>query len=275
MTKKRKKPLLRSLLSWLGGKSLLKELILSMFPEDHKCFVEAFAGGASVYFAKQPSKVEVLNDVNKDLINFYTVVRDKYGQLIDSLRWELCSRKQFERYFRDLQNPEMRETLTDVELAKRFFYIIKLSFAGQGKSFGYGTTTKPKLNLGEIENIINKAHERLERTYIECLDYFNIIERYDREHTLFYLDPPYRTPSARVYAQFFRDSDFIELRDRLLGIKGKFILSLNKDDFIKDLFMPHFRVETVKTTYSVQANKVNKVEEYLIMNYDPPLDKSN
>lgn len=270
--KQKTKAMTNSPISWLGGKRLLRKKIISMFPE-HRCYAEVFCGGAWVFFGKEPSPTEVINDVNGDLITFYRVVKNNYSELIHSLTWDLCSRQQFDIYYQDLHDSNLRKKMSDVDLAKRFFYVLKLSFAGQAKSFGYGTTTKPKLNLPDIEHIIRGAHERLQRTYIECLDYQEIIARYDRPHTLFYLDPPYRTPSARTYAQYFIDKDFLELKDCLKTVKGKFILSLNSDQFIYNIFSPHFRIETVNTTYSVQCNKANKVEELLIMNFDPAIDR--
>lgn len=265
---KKVKAKMSSPLSWLGGKRILAPYIVPLIPE-HTCYCEPFAGGAWVFFAKPPSKSEVINDVNRSLVTLYRVVRDNYEEFIQSFKNELCSRSQFGEYLYDLHDVERRKKLTDVEIAHRFFYLVKLSFAGQGKTFGTGTTGKPRLNLGKIPEVIEKAHKRLSRVLIECLDYRRIISKYDREHTFYYIDPPYRTPSARSYAQWFVDGDFVALRDILRSVKGKFLLSLNSDQFIYDLFSPYFRIEKVKTIYTVQAAGNKEVEELLIMNYDP------
>jgi len=264
--------MLNSPIRYLGGKRLLRVEIISRFPKDHICYVEGFCGGAGVFFGKKPSKVEVISDVNDDLMNFYRVVGDKkkHNQLIEALRWELCSRSQFNSYKKDLRDPGKRKELTDVQLAKRYYYVNKMSFAGKGGNFGYATTGGPGLNLLKIKNNIKRTHERLKRVYIENEDYKKIIERYDRKHTVFFFDPPYRTPSSRAYMKYFTDDDFICLKNVLKGIKGKFILTLNKDDFMINLFKPHFRIETVSVRYSVQCYKSGEAEELIIMNYDPP-----
>ncbi len=252
---------MRSILSYLGGKSLLRKEIISRFPS-HVCYVEAFAGGAWVLFAKEPSKVEVLNDINSDLINFYQVVKCCPQELIVELQWDLVSRELFNKYKKELQEEE----LTPVQRAKRFYYILKASFGGQGTTFGYSTTSKPKLNLMEFEKIVMEAHQRLKRVIIENLDYKEIIKRYDREHTLFYLDPPYRMPSSKAYVQYFTDEDYIALKEVLSKIKGKFILSLNDDPFLRKLFR-HFKIEEVCTQYSISKATVKKVRELIIRNF--------
>ena len=172
----------------------------------------------------------------------------------------LVSREMFKKY--------SDETDVDsyVQRAKNFYYIIKASFGGSGKHFGVGTTAKPKLNLQEVDNVILAAHERLKRVLIENLDCKDLIERYDREHTLFYLDPPYRVASSKTYHSYFKDEDYIHLNEVLKGIKGRFIMSLNDDLFIRELFKG-FRFEEVETTYSIMKSGSSKVRELLIMNF--------
>lgn len=248
-------------ISWLGGKRLLRKLIISKFPE-HQCYVEVFGGGAWVLFGKDPSKVEVLNDIDGELINFYQVVKCCPHELLLELQWDLVSREMFKKYKTD-DNEDIKSY---VKKAKRFYYIIKASFGGSGNHFGVGTTTKPKLNLQEVDQIILSAHERLKRVIIENLDYKDLIERYDRDYTLFYLDPPYRTASSKTYYSYFKDEDYIRLNEVLRGIKGRFILSLNDEIFTRELFKG-FNIERVKTTYSIMKNAAKKVNELLIMNF--------
>lgn len=76
---------------WIGGKSRLAKHILPLFPE-HACYVEAFAGGAALFFRKDPVKAEVLNDINGDLVNLYRVVQSHLDEFIAQFRWSLSSR---------------------------------------------------------------------------------------------------------------------------------------------------------------------------------------
>jgi DNA adenine methylase len=230
----------------------------------HELYAEAFAGGAHVLFCKSPSHVEVINDINGELINFFTVVKEKPYQLLLELQWDLYSRKLFLKYKADLEGSA---EMSDVERAKRFFYIVKGSFAGQRETFGYSRTTKPGLNFCDIEEIILKAHERLLRVSIECIDFREFIKKYDTPDTLFYLDPPYHIKSAkRMYVQCLGDSDFIEFKDLLKNLKGKFILSLNDDSFIRKTFR-YFKIETIDTRYTMNSKGNKKVSELLIKNF--------
>ncbi|WP_250440382.1 DNA adenine methylase, partial [Delftia tsuruhatensis] len=172
---------------WIGGKRRLVDLLLKRFPA-HSCYVELFAGGAAVYFARHPADVEVLNDVNGDLVNLYRVVTHHLEEFVRQFKWALTSRQ----VFKWLQETRP-ETLTDVQRAARFFYLQQHCFSGKvsGQSFGTATTA-PAINLLRIEESLSAAHLRLAGgTYVEQLDWAACIDRYDRPHTLFYADPPY------------------------------------------------------------------------------------
>jgi len=88
--------MIRSPFKWVGGKSRLRKTIISMLPP-HECYVEVFAGAAWVLFGKQPSKIEVLNDIDGEVINFFGVVKERPEELIASFEWDLVSREEFER----------------------------------------------------------------------------------------------------------------------------------------------------------------------------------
>ena len=105
------------IIPWIGGKRRLVDLLLSRFPP-HSCYVEVFAGGAAVFFARHPADVEVLNDVNGDLVNLYRVVTHHLEEFVRQFKWALTSRQ----VFKWLQETRP-ETLTDVQRAARFFYL--------------------------------------------------------------------------------------------------------------------------------------------------------
>src|ERR1017187_50405 len=196
-------------LSYIGGKNRLATKIISMLPE-HITYVEPFAGGAQVLFHKPPSNVEVLNDLDFDIVNFFRVCQWHSEELIRSLRYCLVSRKLHESYL--ATNPA---TLTDIQRAARFVYLQKNSFGGLilKQKFHYGVTQPSNYNLERIPEIIEQAHRRLARVQIESLPYEQVLERYDRPTTVFYLDPPYW--ERKLYKFNFTDSDFLRLAERL------------------------------------------------------------
>lgn len=209
------------LVPWIGGKRRLVAEILPWFVP-HTCYVEPFAGAAALLFNKVPSKVEVLNDVNADLVNLYRVVRHHLEEFVRQFRWALSSRKLFE--WSQATPPEV---LTDIQRAARFFYLQKLAFGAKvsGQSFGVGTTASQALNLLRIEEALSAAHLRLSSVVVEHLDWVACIERYDRPHTLFYCDPPYW--GTEGYGVRFELDQYDRMAGLLRSMKGKAIVSVN------------------------------------------------
>lgn len=129
---------------------------------------------------KEPSKVEVLNDINGDLVCPYRVVQNHLEEFCRQFKHALISRQMFE--WMKMTNVE---TLTDIQQAVRFFYLQKMSFGGKvsGRTFGTATTSPHRLNLTRIEEGLSSAHLRLSRAYIEHLSWDKCINKYDRDHT--------------------------------------------------------------------------------------------
>ena len=174
-------------LPYIGGKNRLARMIISLLPQ-HITYVEPFAGGAQVLFHKAPSNVEVLNDLDYDIVNFFRVCQWHFDELIRYLRYGFASRKLHELHL--ATNPD---TLTDIQRAGRFFYLQKNSFGGLvvKQGFHYGVTHSQNYNPDRIPEIIEQAHKRLARVQIESLPYDQVLQKYDRPTTVFYLDPPY------------------------------------------------------------------------------------
>ena len=251
----------------MGGKSLLANKIIPKIPE-HKCYVEVFAGAAWLMFKKDEavSDVEIINDINADLVTLYRVVKHHLEEFIRYFKWILVSRDEFYRF-----RKEDPETLTDIQRAVRFYYLLKLGYAARIKdpSFSIATTSKPRLNLLRIEEELSAVHLRLSRVYIENRAYNEVFTRFDKPDTFFYVDPPYYGCEDYYGDGIFDRSDFVKLRDILSGISGRFILSINDGDYIRDLFKA-FHIEMVETSYSAGgANKKKRVNELLIMNFTP------
>src|SRR6202035_2726246 len=160
-------------LPYIGGKNRLAKKIISMLHE-HTTYVEAFAGGAQVLFHKPPSNVEVLNDLDFDIVNFFRVCQWHYEELIRYLRFCLASRKLHELHVKS--DPA---TLTDIQRAGRFFYLQKNSLGGLilRQKFHYGVPQPSNYNLDRIPQIIEQTHRRLARVQIESLQYEEVLKR--------------------------------------------------------------------------------------------------
>ena len=248
-------------LPYIGGKNRLATKIISLLPE-HTTYVEPFAGGAQVLFHKSPSNVEVVNDLDFDIVNFFRVCQWHHEELVRYLRFCLVSRKLHELHL--ATNPA---TLTDIQRAGRFFYLQKNSFGGLilKQKFHYGVTQPSNYNLERIPQIIEQAHQRLARVQIESLPYEQILEKYDRPTTVFYLDPPYWGP--KLYRHNFNDGDFDVLAERLARLKGRFILSLNDRPEVRQTFAP-FSIRREEIAYTAQARPKKRYGELLITNFE-------
>lgn len=249
-------------LAYIGGKQRLAKRIIEIFPP-HTTYVEPFAGGAQVFFHKDPSEVEVLNDLYGEVANFFRICQSHHEELLRCLQFCLVSRKWFSLF--KLQNPE---TLTDIQRAARFFYLQKNSFAGLVRSptYHYHVVRPPSFNVGRLPQLFEKAHQRLQRVQIECLPYEEILKRYDRPKTLFYLDPPYW--NRKLYKFNFAENDFKKLEEHLRQIQGKFVLSLNDLPEVRQLFH-RFEMREVQLPYTAQQKAGKRYDELLIMNFLP------
>lgn len=250
------------LVPWVGGKRRLAPQILPLLPE-HGCYVEPFAGAAALFFAKASVKVEVLNDVNGDLVCLYRVVQHHLDEFIRQFRWSLASRQ----VYAWLQETRP-ETLTDIQRAARFFYLQKLGFGGKvdGQTFGTATTSPARLNLLRLEEDLSAVHLRLHQVFIEHLDWAACVERYDRPHTLFYLDPPYY--GTEGYGVDFGLEQYDRMAELLRTMKGKAAVSVNDIPPMRQAFKGlAMKRLTIKYTVGAAGRGRQERGELLIMNF--------
>lgn len=246
------------IIPWIGGKRRLAKRILPQFPE-HTCYVEPFVGGAALFFLKEPSEVEVLNDYNSDLVMLYRCVQHHLEEFVRQFKWALVSRQMFEWL-----KSTPPETLTDIQRAARFYYLQKMAFGGKvsGRTFGIAPTGPPRLNLLRIEEDLSQAHLRLARCYIENLDWKRCIEKYDRPTTLFFCDPPYWETAG--YGIDFGIEQYCELARMMRTVKGKVVLTINDHPKMREAFAG-YRTEVEKINYTVGGKDKGKNRQEMIV----------
>lgn len=233
------------IIPWIGGKRRLAPQILPLFNNQHTCYVEPFVGAGALFFLKQPSDVEVINDVNGELVNLYRVVKNHLEEFLRQFKWALSSRQIYE--WMKLTEPA---TLTDIQRAARFLYLQKLAFGGRvdGQNFGTATTSGPRLNILRLEEDLSEAWLRLSQAHVEHLPWATCVERYDRPHTLTYCDPPYWQTEG--YGVAFEWSEYERLADFARQATGTVIISVNDHPDMRQVFSD-LEMRSVPITYTV------------------------
>ncbi len=252
---------------YLGGKRNLAKRITALI-DATPCttYVEAFIGMGGIFLRRsvQP-RAEVINDLGRDVANLFRILQRHYPQFLSVLRFQLTTRAEFYRLVDT--NPE---TLTDLERAARFLYLQRTAFGGKvsGRNFGVAKERPARFNLTTLEPMLEDLHTRLSGVVIECLDWGELLPRYDGPGTLFYLDPPYWSCENDYGKAMFSRADFARMAAVLSGLKGRFILSINDVPEIRETFAA-FQFREVKTTYTIGAANDQRPEraELLISNF--------
>ena len=220
-----KHPLIR----YHGGKFRLSDWIISHFPK-HETYVEPFGGGASVLLSKLPSRMEVYNDLDSEVVNFFEVLRDQ--QLAEKLAEQI----ELTPYAREEFLNARAETKDKVELARRLVVRAQMGFGSAGATKGNTgfrlDTARGGSDIVTIwqrqPEVILQAAARLKKVLVENRDAIKVIQDHDRENTLFFVDPPYvldtRTMGGKAYRHEMTNADHEQLIEVLKQCKGKVIL---------------------------------------------------
>ena len=251
-------------MSWIGGKKALRELIVTLFPVYYERYIEVFGGGGWVLFHKPPGNdFEVYNDFNSLLVNLYRCVRDKPQELMEALRYVLNSREDFDVVRATLARDS---PASDVQKAAWFYELIRYSYAAGLTSFG----SQPH-DMWSNFPLIEQAHRRLAKVVIENKDFEKLIAQYDRPNTIFYLDPPYFETEDYYEEVGFTKADHARLRDALMRIQGRFLLSYNDCPEIRELYSRDGIMIESTTRLSNIAQRYDAGKQYpelFISNYD-------
>ena len=173
---------LKAPFGWVGGKTKLAKDIIDLIPDNHSIYIEVFGGAASVLYQKQPSKLEVLNDINNELINLHRAIRNNPQTLSMFLNDLFISREIFD----DIKKRKMKPK-NNIERAAFYFYQLTQSFGSKGDNFAMAAKSgrKPK----NIYRDFKKISDRLKGVTIENMSFSKLIPLYDKEDAFFYIDP--------------------------------------------------------------------------------------
>ena len=286
---------MNSIISWVGGKKALRDLIYQKMPKEFGRYIEVFGGGGWVLFGRTPNAaMEVYNDFNSDLANLFRCVRDQPMAFLKELGFlPLNGRDEFfvlrkfleqeeftdafmrqemelaQRELTPVQFDEIKAILlekaqmNDIRRAAAFFKVIRYSYGSGCTSYG----CQP-FDIRKTFDLIWQGSRRLRDTVIENKDFEELIKQYDRENAFIYCDPPYYLTEGH-YAVEFRREDHFRLRDTLKGCQGKFLVSYNDCEFIRELYQD-FRIESVSRLNNLAQRYDSGCEyaEVLISNYD-------
>jgi DNA adenine methylase len=253
-----------------GGKGKMIKKLLPLLPRG-KIYVEPYCGSAAMFFAKEPSPIEVLNDLDGNIINFFRCLQNKrtFNELLRKLRVTPYARKEFERAIKILNKP----TKKPVEWAWAWFVVANQGFAGittrlspgqWGRSFGGGGTAQCTARWLYKIGLLEACRHRLMCAQIDCVDALKAIRYWDSKDTVFYIDPPYlpiTRKSQDIYRHDATQQHHEQLVKTLLSLKGQAMLSCYDDPVYKPLLKHGWRKQHFKTSCSIAGRtRISKLQ---------------
>lgn len=265
------------IVKWVGGKRQLMFELLKNMPKSYNRYFEPFIGGGALFFELQPENAYI-SDMNEELINLYSVVKNKVYDLIQ----DLCKHEVSKEYFlqiRNLDRTKKYQKFSDVERASRFIYLNRTCFNGlyrvnsQGQfNVPFGNYKNPRII--DENNLLN-CSQLLQNTEIRCADFSEILNKVKRNDFV-YFDPPYvpinETSNFTSYTKEGFDVDLqFKLRDicdELDSMGVKFMLSNSDTKLVNELYADY----EIKKVFASRAINVNadgrgKITEVLVRNY--------
>lgn len=221
-------------ISYYGGKQSMVKDILPLIPQ-HNTYTEVFLGGAAIFFAKPNSAIEVINDLNGNVANFYEVTKTDFERLKRLISVTIHSFQVYKDATLIYNNPHL---FSRVRRAWAFWVCCNMSY---GSSPGGGWAFQKNDKNRCAKKLINAAisfseqfNERLKSVSVECNDALSVIKRFDDIDTFHYIDPPYYNSNMGHYGGY-TEADFKDLLNVLSQpIKGKFLLSSYDSDVLRE-----------------------------------------
>ncbi len=254
--------------SYYGGKQKMVKHLLELIPKHH-LYCEPFFGGGALFFAKPVSEVEVINDVNHELMNFYRVLQLQFNELQKEIRATLHARTAHAQAVLINSTPEF---FNPVQRAWAIWVLAAQSFCSKlNGAWGYDVkknSTSRKV-AAKRQIFTSDLHKRMELVQLECNDAIRVIETRDSSTSFFYVDPPYYNSDCGHYSGY-TIKDFESLLKTLSKIKGKFLLSSYPSDMLCAYTKKHkWFTKSVKSAVSVnhKASKGKIKTEVMTGNY--------
>lgn len=264
---------MKAIFRYPGSKWSIANWIIKHFPNGYEkmIYLEPFFGSGAVFFNKNPSAVETINDLDSDIVNLFDVLRNKPDELKRVLSLTPYSREEYDRSFEPSNEP--------VEKARR--YMVRTTQAIGAKlreKCGWGNHKQMKTGgtackWGGITDTIDLAAYRLRGSttnlvQIEHMDALRLIERYNTPDALIYLDPPYVRSSRKsgaLYKHEMNDQQQVRMLEIITKSKAKIVLSGYRNN-LYDKWLCDWNTDTTIS----QTTSTKKAEEVIWMNYNPP-----
>jgi len=256
-------------ITYYGGKQQLAKTITSLIP-CHRLYCEPFIGGAAIFFAKEPSEVEILNDINSEIVNFYEVIQRDFVSLWQEVAISLHSRKMHEHARVVYKNPEMFDRI------KRAWAVWMLSNQSYGALFdggwGYDVSGQTSRKISaKRDSFTEELAIRLQNVQLECGDALRIIRSRDEADAFFYLDPPYPDTDQGHY-DGYSSEDFKQLLETIERLQGKFLLSSFRHKYLSEFTARNgwCQVE-LRMAKSMSANSKRSVQKIEVLTANFPI----
>lgn len=267
---------MKAVFRYPGSKWSIADWIVSYFPTGYEnlVYLEPFAGSGAVFFNKKPGAVETINDIDGNVINLFRVLRECPEELKRVLELTPYSREEYDLSFVPCEEP--------VEKARRFMVMTNQAIgAKMGSKCGWRNHKQMKIGgtackWGGITETIDVASARLRGSttnlvQIEHMDAFRLIERYNNDDVLMYLDPPYvrgARKSGRLYNCEMNDEDQKRLLELITKSKAKIVIS----GYRSELYIKALSGWRMFSTMS-QTTSTEMAEECIWLNYEPPMEQ--
>ena len=258
-----------TVIPYFGGKVEISKQLVPLMPP-HVRYFEPFAGGLSTFFRKRKADVNILNDLDRDIINLYLCLSLSFDEFIDKTFWLPKSRSLFNKVKEELRNTNFE--IPNIERAVYYYYMIHNSF----NKVAFGTFSKDVTNWKtEVTQTLTMSRKKLDNCTLENLDIFTLFEKYTVEKGDFvYLDPPYIVADKRkdYYRHVFDRQKHEQLRNLVDDIDdkgGKFMISYDNKPIIYDLYEDRYLINIINTKYCGATLREDKsATETVITNYD-------
>jgi len=259
---------MRTPIVYYGGKLSLINELLPLIP-DHKIYTEPFMGGGAVYFAKEPSQSEIINDTNNFVCNFYMALKIHFKALKKKIDGTLYSRATYKVALNMYTVPHL---FNDLQKAWAFWVLTNQGFSGIIGSWSYDRGSRKARSFHNKKlRFTKELAQRLEHTQIENNDAVKVIQSRDTKNTFHFIDPPYVGADQGHYKGYTRQ-DFKELLETLAHIDGKFLMT-TYDSELLDVYVKKYgwhqkKLDKPLTASNSKTPKRKRKVEVLTTNYE-------